>query len=107
MLPKTVSKDDNFLSFTKCQEKYINKIYKKLVDSNSMSEETWRHLKYMGTKHGIIYGFVKKAVKGVLLTVCSSDYFIYFTNTYIKSCKDFRVPILQSLTSIRYAESNT
>ena len=51
--------------------------------------------------------FVKKAVKGVLLTVCSSDYFIYVTNTYIKSCKDFRVPILQSLTSIRYAESNT
>lgn len=42
-----------------------------------------------------------------LMTDCSSGYFIYVTNTDIKLCKDVRVPILESLTSIRYGESNT
>ena len=37
---KTTIKDDNFLNFITSQEKRIDKIYKKLVDSNSMSEET-------------------------------------------------------------------
>ena len=37
---KTVVKDDNFLNFITSQKKRISKIYKKLVDSNSMSEET-------------------------------------------------------------------
>ena len=36
---KTVVKDDNFLNFITSQKKRISKIYKKLVDSNSMSEE--------------------------------------------------------------------
>ena len=37
---KITVKDDNFLNFITSQEKRIDKIYKKLVDSNSMSEET-------------------------------------------------------------------
>ena len=37
---KIILKDDNFLNFITSQEKRIDKIYKKLVDSNSMSEET-------------------------------------------------------------------
>ena len=42
---RTVVKDDNFMNFMTSQEKGINKIFKKLVDSNSMSQETRRHLK--------------------------------------------------------------
>ena len=60
-------KDDNFLYFITNQEKRIDKIYKKLVDSNSMSEETRRHLKAVGTRPGIMYGSCevhKKCVDG-------------------------------------------
>ena len=41
-LLKTALKDDNFLNFITSQEKRTDKIYKELVDSNSMSEETRR-----------------------------------------------------------------
>ena len=34
---KTAVKDDNFLNFITGQEKRIDKIYKRLFDSNSMS----------------------------------------------------------------------
>ena len=53
---KTAVKDNNFLNFITSQEKRINKICKKLADSNSMSEETPRHLKPVGTRPGIMYG---------------------------------------------------
>ena len=42
---KTAVKDDSFLNFITSQEKHIDKIYQKLIDSNSMSKETQRHLK--------------------------------------------------------------
>ena len=45
------------------QEKRIGKIYKKLVNSNSMPEETRRNVKTFQTN------------------------IIYFTNTYIQACK--------------------
>ena len=64
---KIALKDDNFLNFITSQEKRIDKIYKKLVDSNSMSEETRRHLKPVGTRPGIMYGSCKvhkKCVNG-------------------------------------------
>ena len=53
---KTDVKDDNFLNFVTSQEKPIEKIYIKLFNSNSMSEETRGHLKPVGTRPGIIYG---------------------------------------------------
>ena len=37
---KIALKDDNFWNFITSKQKPINKSYKKLVDSNSMSEET-------------------------------------------------------------------
>ena len=37
---ETAVKDDNFLNFINSQEKRIDKIYQKLVNSDSMSEET-------------------------------------------------------------------
>ena len=42
---KTTVNDDNLLNYITSQEKHIDKILKKLVDTNSMSEETRRHLK--------------------------------------------------------------
>ena len=53
---KTAVKDDCFLNFITSQEKRIDKIYEKVVDSNSMSEEIRRHPKPMGTRLGIMYG---------------------------------------------------
>ena len=49
---KGVVKDDNFLNFISSQENHIAKIYKKFVNSNSMSEETQRHVKPVGTTPG-------------------------------------------------------
>lgn len=37
---KIAVKDDNCFNFNTSQEKYINKICKKLADSDSMSEQT-------------------------------------------------------------------
>ena len=42
---KTTIKNDEFLNFITSQKSRINKIYKKLVDPNNISEETRRHLK--------------------------------------------------------------
>ena len=53
---KTAGKVDNFLNFITNQEKHINKNFRKLVGSNSMSEETRRHLKSVKTRPGIMYG---------------------------------------------------
>ena len=36
---KTAVKNDNFLNFITSQEEHIDKMFKKLVDSNSMSEK--------------------------------------------------------------------
>ena len=47
---KTAVKNENFLNFITSQEKRIDKIRKKLVDSNSMSKETRRHPKPVGTR---------------------------------------------------------
>ena len=58
---KTTIKYDNLLNFITSQKKRIDKIYKKLVDSNNMSEETRRHLKPVGTRPGIMYGFLSSA----------------------------------------------
>ena len=71
---KTAVKDDNFRNFITSQEKRIDKIFKKLVDSNSMSEETRRHLKLVGTKSVIMHGSCK-VLKKVLMAVYLTDQF--------------------------------
>ena len=52
-------KDGNFLNFVTSQEKRVDEIYKKLDNSNSMSEETRRHLKAAISRHRIMYGSCK------------------------------------------------
>ena len=98
---KITIKDDNLLNFITSQEKRIDKIYKKLVDSNSMSEETRRHLKPMGTRPEKMYGSCKvhkKCVDGcppfrAILSALQ-------TPTYkLAKCL---VPILEPLTTNKY-----
>ena len=52
-------KNDGILNFAINQEKHVDNILKKLVVSNSISEETRRYLKPVGTKPGIMYGLCK------------------------------------------------
>ena len=95
---KTAVKDDNFLNFTTSQEKRIGKICKKLVDPNSMPEETQTDLKPVGTRPGIMYGSCKahkKCAHGCppfRLILCALQ-----TPTY-KLAK-YLVPILEPLTN--------
>ena len=68
---KATAKDEKFLNF-------VTRIFKKLVDSKSLSRKTQRHLKPLGTRPGIMYGSCKVYKK------CAS------------SCLPFR-PILSAL----------
>ena len=56
---KIALKDGSFLNFVTSQEKRIDKIYKKLHNSNTMSEETRRHLKAAITRPRIMYDSCK------------------------------------------------
>ena len=56
---KTAVKDNNLFNFITSQVKSIDKIYKKLIHPNSMSEQTRRHLKLVGTRPEIICGSIK------------------------------------------------
>ena len=57
-LQKIALKDDNCFNFNTSEEKH-NKICKKLALSDSMSEQTRKHLKLVGTRPGIMYGSCK------------------------------------------------
>ena len=52
-------KNDGILNFAINQEKRAKNIFKKLVASNSISEETRRSLKPVGTRSGIMFGLYK------------------------------------------------
>ena len=52
-------KNEGILNFAINQEKRAKNIFKKLVASNSISEETSRSLKPVGTRSGITYGLRK------------------------------------------------
>ena len=52
-------KNDGIVSFAVSQEKRVDNILKKLVSSNSVSEESRRSLKPFGTRPGIMYELCK------------------------------------------------
>ena len=52
-------KNDGTLSFAVNQEQRIDNILKKLVASNTLSEETRRSLKPVGTRPGIMHGICR------------------------------------------------
>ena len=51
--------NDGILDFAVNQEKRADNILKKLVASNSISEETRRSLELVGTRPGIMHGLCK------------------------------------------------
>ena len=96
-LEKVTLKNDAFLNFVVNQEKLIDNIFKKLVDSNSMR----KFVKPAGTRPGIMYGNFKvhkQQVDGCppfrpILSVLQ-------TPTY--NLAKFLVPILNHLTKNKY-----
>ena len=56
---KVTLKNDGFLNFVVNQEKCIDTIFKKLVDSDSMSKEMRKFVKPVRTRPGIMYGNCK------------------------------------------------
>ena len=56
---KVSLKDDTLLHFAINQEKHVDKVLKKLVESKSMTEKTRKSLKPVGTRPGVMYGSCK------------------------------------------------
>ena len=98
-------KDGNFLNFVTSQEKRIDEIYKKLDNSNSMSEETRRHLKAAITRPRIMYGSCKLHKKMCRWLSTFQTNFICFTNTY-KPAK-YLLPVLEPLTKNKYTSKDS
>ena len=99
---KIALKEDNFLNFITSQGKCIDKIYKKFVDSNSISEETRRHLKPVRTRPEIMYGYCKKNKKCVNGSPPFRPYLSALQTPTYKFAK-YLVPILEPLTNNKYA----
>ena len=89
------------MNFAINQEKRFENIFKKLVSSNSISEETRRFLKPVGTRPGIMYGLCK--VDKDIIDNCTLFWRILSAiNTPTYELAKFLVPILKSLTSNEY-----
>ena len=56
---KVSLKDGTLLNFAINQEKHVDKVLKKFVESKSMTEKTRKSLKPVGTRPGIMYGSCK------------------------------------------------
>ena len=95
---KIAVKDVNFLNLITSQEKRIDKIYKKLVDSNSTFEETRRHLKPVGARPIIMYGFCKVHKKCFNGCPPFSSIIPTFQASTYKLAK-YLVPVLEPLTT--------
>ena len=62
---KIILKNGGILNFAANQEKHVDNTFKNLVASNSISEDTRRSLKPVGTRPGIMYGF-RKVTKDII-----------------------------------------
>ena len=98
---KVTLKNDAFLNFIVSQEKRLDTIFKKLVDSNSMSKEMRKLVKPVRTRPGIMYGNCKVHKEQVdgwppFRSILSA----LQTPTY--NLAKFLVPILNPLTKNEY-----
>ena len=94
-------KNDRISIFAINQEKRAKNIFKKLVASNSISEETRRSLKPVGTRSGITYG-LRKVHEDIIDNCPSFLSILSEINTLTYKLAKFLVPILKSLTSTEY-----
>ena len=95
---KVSLKDDTLLNFAINQEKHVDKVLKKLVESKSMTEKTRKSLKPVGTKPGFMYGLCE--VHKASLGVCPPFRPILLAlNIPTYKLANFLVPILKPLTT--------
>ena len=98
---KTNLKNDGILNFTINQEKSVGNILKKFITSSSISEETRRSLKPIGTRPGIMYGLSK--VHGDIIDNCPSFRpFLSASYTPTSKLAKFFIPILKSYLFILF-----
>ena len=90
-------KNDGILNFAINQEKHVDNI----VASNSISEETRRSLKSIGTRSDIIYGLCK-VHKDIIDSCPPFQPILPAINTPTYKLAKFLVPILKSLISNEY-----
>ena len=92
-LKKINLKNDGISNIAINQEKRVDNILKKLVASNSISEETRKSLKPVGTRPGIIYGLCKvhkdiidncPSFRPILSAINTATYKLAVSCTYFK-----------------------
>ena len=89
------------LNFVTSQEKRIDKIYRTLVDSDSMSEEIWKYVKPVRTRPVIMYGSCKVYKRCVDDSPPFRLILSALQTTTYKLAK-YLVPILEPLTNNKY-----
>ena len=87
------------LSFAINQEKHVDKIIKKLVESNSMTDKTKKFLKYVGTRPGVMYGSCK-VHKASVENFPPFRPILSALNTSTYKLAKLLVPILKPLTTM-------
>ena len=93
-------KKDGILNFAINQEKHVDNILKKLVASNSITDET-RSLNPVWTRPGIMYGLCK-VHKDIIDNCPPFRPILSAINTPTYKLAKFLVPILKSLDSNEY-----
>ena len=94
-------KNDGIFNFAINQEKLLDNIFKKVVASNSIFEETRRFLKPVGTRPGIMYRLCKIHID-ILANCRPFRPILSAINTPTYRLAKFFVPVLESLTSNEY-----
>ena len=87
--------NDGILNFAVNQEKSVDNIFKKLVATNNISEETRKSLKPVGTRPGIMYGLCK-VHKNIIDNFPPFRPIFSTINTPTYKVAKFLVPILKS-----------
>ena len=95
---KVSLKDNTSLSFAINQEKNVDKVFKKFVESKSMTEKTRKPLKPAGTRPGIMYGSCKAHKASVGNCPPFGPILLVF-NTPTYNLAKCLVPILKPLTT--------
>ena len=95
---KVSLKDDTLLNFAINQEKHVDKVFKKFVESKIMTEKTRKSLKPVSTRPGIMYGSCK-AHKASVGNCLPFRPILSALNTPTYKLAKFLVPILKPLTT--------
>ena len=95
---KVSLKDDTLLNFAINQERNVDKVLKKFIESKSMTEKTRKSLKTVGTRPGNMYGSCK-VHKASVGNCPPFRPILSALNTATYKLAKFLVPILKTLTT--------